>query len=227
MASIGEIPRWDTPEAVAGFVRAPANATLLRFAEAERARAARPRALDLGCGAGRNAIPLARQGWVVTGVDLSWPMLRAARVSARELGAGRLHLARGAMDRLGLRAASFDLVIAHGIWNLAGSAAEFRRGVAEAARVAAPGAGLFVFTFSRSTLPPEAEPVAGETFVFASPAGERHCYLTQEQLVAELATAGFAADPAVPLTEHNVPAPRAARLGAGPAIYEAGFRRQG
>jgi 2-polyprenyl-3-methyl-5-hydroxy-6-metoxy-1,4-benzoquinol methylase len=36
------------------------------------------RALDIGCGAGRNAIPLARLGWNVVGTDLSWPLLCAA-----------------------------------------------------------------------------------------------------------------------------------------------------
>ena len=62
------------------------------------------------------------------------------------------------MDRLPLADRSCDFVIAHGIWNLARSAVEFRRAVAEAARVAAPGAALFVFTFSRHTFPPETAP---------------------------------------------------------------------
>jgi ubiquinone/menaquinone biosynthesis C-methylase UbiE len=58
------------------------------------------------------------------------------------------------MDRLPLGDASIDLVVAHGIWNLARSAAEFRRAIAEAARVARPDAGLFVFTFSRAPRSP-------------------------------------------------------------------------
>jgi SAM-dependent methyltransferase len=37
------------------------------------------RILDLGCGRGRHAVPLARRGYVVTGVDLSETMLRLAR----------------------------------------------------------------------------------------------------------------------------------------------------
>jgi SAM-dependent methyltransferase len=219
---------WSAPETVAGFVRAAPNEVLLRFAEAELARAPGARALDLGCGAGRNAIPLARLGWEVVGVDDSWPMLRAARRrTLAEPSGGRLRLLRSPMDRLGLRAASFDLLVAHGIWNLARSAAELRRALAEAARLAAPGAGLFVFTFSRSSLRRSASPVPGETFVFDALSGQRHCYLSREELLGELASVGFAPDPAVPLTEYNRPATPGACLGGPPAIYEAAFRFAG
>ena len=107
------------------------------------------------------------------------------------------------MDHLPLADGSCDLVIAHGIWNLARSAAEFRGAVREAARVAAPGAALFVFTFSRDTFPPETAPVAGEPFVFTQFSGQPQCFLTAEQLVGELAEVGFAPEPAVPLTEYN------------------------
>ena len=53
------------------------------------------------------------------------------------------------------------------------------RAVDEAARVAKPGAGLFVFTFSRHTLPAETLPVAGEPFVFTQFSGEPQCFLTE------------------------------------------------
>ena len=44
------------------------------------------RALDLGCGEGRNAIWLAEQGWQVTGVDFSAVGLEKARQLAAERG---------------------------------------------------------------------------------------------------------------------------------------------
>jgi SAM-dependent methyltransferase len=219
---------WSAPGTVAGFARSAPNQVLVRFAEAYRRRIGGGRLLDLGCGAGRNAVPLARDGWDVLGTDLSWPMLRAAAERVEDEGlAGRLMLALTPMDAVPAADRSFDLVVAHGIWNLARSAAEFRRGVAEAARVAREGARLFVFTFSRHTLPPETRPVAGEPFVFTEFSGEPQCFLTAAQLVSELGEQGFVPDPEVPLSEYNLPAPGAVRVGGPPVIYEALFRRAG
>jgi ubiquinone/menaquinone biosynthesis C-methylase UbiE len=200
----------------------------MRFARDRRPSLGRGRLLDLGCGAGRNALPLARDGWDVLGTDLSWPMLKAAAGRAEEEGLGRrLALALAPMESLPAPDRSFDVVVAHGIWNLARSAAEFRRAVTEAARVARPGAGLFVFTFSRHTLPPEARPIGGEAFVFTEFSGEPQCFLTAAQLKYELGAAGFVPDPDVPPTEYNRPAPGAVRVGGPPVIYEASFRRVG
>ena len=95
--------------------------------------------------------------------------------------------------------------------------------VREAARVAAPGALLFVFTFSRHTLAPDAVPVPGESFVFTQFSGEPQCFLTGADLLSELGAAGFVPDPAVPLVEHNRPKPGSLSGGA-PVIYEGGFR---
>jgi len=217
---------WSQPGTVAGFAQSPPNATLIRFAADELARIGRGRLIDIGCGAARNAAPLAEQGWDVLGTDLSWPMLVAAGRRAPSPGrAGRLHVALAPMDALPARSASADFIVAHGIWNLARSGAEFRRGVAEAARVAAPGAALFVFTFSRHTLAADAEPVAGEAFVFTQFSGEPQCFVTNEQLVAELGAAGFTPDAAVPWRELNRPGPGALPTGA-PVIYECAFRRR-
>jgi SAM-dependent methyltransferase len=215
---------WVTPESVAAFVRSPPNAELMRFAAGELRRVPRGRALDVGCGAGRNLVPLALQGWRALGTDLSLPMLAAAARRAGPRGGPALALAP--MDRIPARDGAFDLIVAHGIWNLARSGAEMRRAMAEAARVAAPDAALFLFTFSRNTLPPDAQPVAGETFVFTQFSGAPQCFLTAGQLGDELAAVGFRPDPAVELREYNRSAPRV-RGGGPPAIYEAGFRRTG
>ena len=215
---------WSTPSVVAGFVQAESNATLLRFAAAERRRAPDGLVLDIGCGAGRNAVPLTRQGWRVLGTDLSWPMLSAARDRMR-LDAARLSLALAPMDALPVRAGACDLVIAHGIWNLSRSMAELRRAIGEAGRIAAPGAGLFVFTFSRSTLPPDACCVPGEPFIYTRFSGQPQCFLTREQLTDELALAGFVPDGAVAFAEHNLPPANAVHAVRAPVILEAGFRR--
>jgi SAM-dependent methyltransferase len=217
---------WSTPGMVAGFASTPPNATLLRFAG--RRLQAGGHAVDIGCGAARNAAPLAEQGWKVFGLDLSEPMLEAARERARSAGIGqRLRLAVSPMDRLPVADRTADLIVAHGIWNLARSGAEFRRAVREAARIARPGAGLFVFTFSRRTIPDAASPIAGETFVFTEFSGQPQVFLTAGQLLEELAAVGFVPDPAVALTEHNVPPPGALRAPSGPVIYEAAFHFSG
>ena len=91
------------------------------------------------------------------------------------------------MDQLPMASESFDFIVAHGNWNLARSSSEFRAAIREAARVARPGCALFVFTFSRHTLPPEALPIANESFVFTQFSGQPQCFLTEEQLVTELA----------------------------------------
>lgn len=216
---------WSSATTVAGFARSAPNAILMAFADRELRRGSNAHALDVGCGAGRNAVPLARLGWQVTGVDLSWPMLRAAAQRARDDRLeDRVGLVQAPMDMLPVRDGSCDLVIAHGIWNLARSSADFRRAVRDAARVAKVGAALFVFTFSRHTLPPNAEPVAGEAFVFTQFSGEPQCFLTEEQLLSELSAAGFVSEPSVPLSEYNRSRPGTPGGGA-PVIYEAAFRR--
>ena len=209
---------WSAPDTVAGFSRSAANADLLAYAEEQSA--SRPlRVLDIGCGAGRNAVPLALMQCQVTGLDLSWPMLAAAA----ERGAPGLRLICAPMDALPVRSRAYDLVIAHGIWNLARSGREFRAAVAEAARVAAPHAALFVFTFSRTTIDPGAIPVDGETFVFTEFSGSPQVFLTREQLIDELARVGFTPDPAFPIRELNVPPPGAMR-GHAPVIWQGAFR---
>lgn len=216
---------WSAPDTVRGFVQSPPNQTLLQFSARERVRTPHGRALDIGCGAARNALPLADQGWDVLGLDLSTPMLEAATArAAADPRRGRLWFALAAMDALPVPTRRFDLIVAQGVWNLARSSAEFRRGVREAARVAASGAALFVFTFSRRTLPASARAVEGEPFVFTQFSGEPQCFLTREQLLVELADAGFVPDPAVPLTEHNAPPPGTDHVVRPPVIHEAAFR---
>ncbi len=216
-------PRWEDSNTVSGFTNSAANSTLLiiarQFLEAGRGT----RCLDIGCGAARNAISLAQLGFQVTGTDLSAPMLAAAskRTYAEAIS---VNLVLAPMSSLPFRDKSFDFVVAHGIWNLAHSGVEFRDAVKEAARVSSPGAGLFLFTFSRNTLPPDAQPDPGEIFVFSSWNGEPQCFLTEDQLLEELSRAGFYRDSAEPLAEHNLPQRDAVHLASrSPVIYEGTF----
>lgn len=217
--------RWSARETVAGFAQSPPNETLMRYAGDLGRTLLGHVALDIGCGAARNGVPLAKAGWRVIGTDTSEPMLEAAARRFREEDVdGRATLVRATMDALPVADRIADLVIAHGIWNLARTGVEFRMAVREAARAARPGAGLFLFTFSRHTLPDQVTPLDGETFVFTEFAGEPQCFLTAQQIVEELGAAGFSPDGIVPLHELNRPA-GLVRSAAGPVIYEGTFRR--
>lgn len=218
-------PRWEDPRTVAGFAAGVPNEQLMAFA---RARLERGHAcLDLGCGAARNALPLAELGYQVTGTDLATPMLVAARERVRALPPPwRVDLVHAPMAPLPFGAGVFDLIVAHGIWNLARSGAEFRSAVSEAARVARPGAGLFLFTFSRHTLPADTRADPGETFVFSSWNGEPQCFLTEPEILQELERVGFVREPDGPLTEYNLPLHGELRAGGPPVIYEGTFVRR-
>ena len=69
-----------------------------------------PKALDLACGAGRNAVYLAEHGWDVTACDISFEGLRRAQTLARERGVG-LQLFCQDLATVQLPAEHFDLVI--------------------------------------------------------------------------------------------------------------------
>lgn len=220
-------PRWTDRQTVAGFTSGGPNEVLIAFARRFRDVSPQPWCLDIGAGAARNSIPLASLGFHVVAADLSAPMIEAAqaRLSAAP-GPADVDLVLAPMQPLPFADRVFDLIVAHGIWNLARTSAEFRSAVAEAARVARPGAGLFLFTFSRRTLPPDAQPDAGEAFVYSSWNGEPQCFLTEAQVFEELERAGFVRDSPAPLTEYNAPRPGDVRVGGGPpVIYEGTFVR--
>ena len=56
------------------------------FLEAELGISSGENVIDLGCGAGRHSIELARRGYTVTGVDISKRMLQEAEKRAEEAG---------------------------------------------------------------------------------------------------------------------------------------------
>ena len=111
---------------------------------------ARAHALDVGCGSGQLATLLADRFDRVTASDPSADQLRAARAHPR------VAYVREPAERIGLADASVDLVVA-------GQAAhwfDLPAFLAEAARVARPGAALALLTYGV----PELEGEAGERF---------------------------------------------------------------
>jgi ubiquinone/menaquinone biosynthesis C-methylase UbiE len=70
------------------------------------------RVLDLGCGDGTTAVPLARTGAEVVGIDIARNLVEAGRKRAAEEGLSRLRFQEGdATDLEGVADDSFDLTI--------------------------------------------------------------------------------------------------------------------
>ena len=77
------------------------------------ASAARGPVLELGCGTGRVALPVARDGATVVGIDRSQPMLDRARKRVRRAGLqDQVQLIRGDIRHLPFPDKSFPLVMA-------------------------------------------------------------------------------------------------------------------
>ena len=123
--------------------------------------APRGTALDLGCGAGADAIWLAEQGWTVTGVDISVAALEHAAAEAAAAGvADRIEWRRQDLAD-GLPEGSWDLVVAAYLH----SPVEFEREkvLRHAAGAVAPG-GTMVVIGHQGHASPEHEPPADVTF---------------------------------------------------------------
>jgi len=101
------------------------------------------RLLDLGCGPGIYGRALARDlgGVTVTGLDLSWPMLRQAAQRAGAAHPGSFRLVRGDALALPFAAERFDGAVCCGALHLFPDSAGALR---ELARVLAPGGRLAV-----------------------------------------------------------------------------------
>ena len=133
-----------------------ASAVLMQFAADRRPGTA----LDLGCARGDDAIWLARQGWTVTGVDISQAALDAARQTAERAGvADRTNFVRHDLGE-SFPDGRFDLVSAMFFQ----SPVEFARTQAlqHAARAVAPG-GLLLIAVHGSA-PPWSEAHANTLF---------------------------------------------------------------
>ena len=101
--------------------------------------------LDIGTGTGRMAEIFAPRATRVIALDKSPEMLRLARVRLQDIAADRLELVQGDFGALPLADASVDTVLFHQVLHYA---QDPQVALAEAARVARPGATIAIVDFA-------------------------------------------------------------------------------
>ncbi|MDR4307442.1 bifunctional 2-polyprenyl-6-hydroxyphenol methylase/3-demethylubiquinol 3-O-methyltransferase UbiG [Chelatococcus sambhunathii] len=146
----------------------PARVTIFRDAACARfardAQGMRPLAgltlLDVGCGAGVLAEPLARLGAQVTGVDPASDLIEVARAHAEESGL-QIDYRAGAAEDLVAEGASFDIVVASEVVEHVADVDGF---VATIGRLVKPG-GLALFSTINRTLMAHALVIVGAEYM--------------------------------------------------------------
>ena len=144
--------------------------------------------LDIGCGGGLVAEPLARMGAEVTGLDPAEESIAVARAHAEATGA-RLAYRVGLVDDLVAEDARFDVVTA---LEVVEHVADLRAFVAAAARLIKPG-GLFIATTLNRTLKSFALAIVAAEYVLGWVDKGTHRweqFVTPEELAAALEAAG-------------------------------------
>jgi len=145
---------WESSENVERFAARQPDVRLTELIREYRDPSA-TKVLDLGCAAGRNAVLLAQNGFDVHAADSSAAMVAKTRERLAPIvgpAEAERRVRVGRMDELSWAGdASFELVVALGLYHCAHSRAEWDRALSESARVLAPGGKLLVSVFTPET----------------------------------------------------------------------------
>jgi SAM-dependent methyltransferase len=110
------------------------------------------RAIDLGCGAGTKSVYLAQHGWQVTGVDIAPEALKRARKKAAESGVAVEFVQCDLLDiPAGAIGGRFDFLLDFGCSHSLRDDAKARY-AQNIAALAAPGATLYLYAFTKGPL---------------------------------------------------------------------------
>ncbi|MFY9493534.1 MAG: class I SAM-dependent methyltransferase [Minisyncoccia bacterium] len=132
------------------------------------------RALDLGCGGGRNTELLVKKGFDTWACDFYELMLKATR---RRIGIlmgaseARKRIIKASMLNLPFENGCFDIVIANGIYHNTNSIDEFTRAVKETSRILKKGGFLCLNVFYRGIIAPELKEIKSSKHTFITPGG--------------------------------------------------------
>ncbi|MGQ9601993.1 MAG: class I SAM-dependent methyltransferase [Candidatus Bipolaricaulia bacterium] len=139
------MPTWDELFKREEFRERESYPRVIEFAKLLKERGAR-RILDLGCGAGRHLVYLAKEGFEPFGIDLSPTGLEQARRWLEEEGlAAQVELKEGDMTSIPYPDRFFDGAISiHVIYH--GTLDQMRKAISEIHRTLRPG-GLALLTF--------------------------------------------------------------------------------
>ena len=103
--------KWDARYAEGAYDERPHPSAFLRDCLEGGALPAPDRALDLACGAGRNAIYLAQNGWTVDAVDISPVALERARLRSGEGAQLAIHYLEQDLDAGFAGTGRYDLIV--------------------------------------------------------------------------------------------------------------------
>ena len=188
---------WDSAENVERFAAREPDLRLAKLV-GEYPLPSKTRVLDLGCAGGRNAVLLAEKGFDVEALDASPAMVAKTRERlAASLGAAEAErrVRVGRMDDLSPAAdATYDLVVALGLYHCAQSRAEWERSLSESARVLKSGGRLLVSVFTPETdlTGHGIRAVAGEPDVYEGfDSGGRHVLVDAARLDRDMARFGL------------------------------------
>jgi len=142
------------------------------------------RALDCGCGSGRNLVYLLREGYDVYATDRDAAAVDAARALAATLAPALAsdHFRVEPAEQLSFDDATFDVVISNAVLHFAASPSHFEAMVRGMWRVLKPGGLFFARLASSIGMPGRMEPLGDGRFVM--PDGSERYVVDEAQLLA-------------------------------------------
>lgn len=184
---------WNDPAIVKEFAGYPAPQYWVDFLK-DLPNSANLRAVDVGCGGGRNTQLLLDLGFQVWACDVHEGMVTSTKKRvADKLGeaeAGKRVIAASFLQ-LPYEDAEFDVVIASGVLHNTETIEEELQGITELSRIIKPGGYACVNVFYQGVVPEELKPARADGRVFFTREGLYMTLLTKEELMAAFGKHGL------------------------------------